>query len=341
MLRKWISRLATPLGAGASVLMITAMMVGVYIVYAHANVGPLSAVHTTGTMLGGYNSHADFQQECTHCHGPIHCIIDNRCQSCHVDVAEQRAQAIGLHGLLPVTSECQSCHTEHQGPDAQITTFAFNNVDHALLSGFSLAEHKTDYFGQPLTCESCHQLGQYGPENLDCATCHINHAPETMAEHQAQYGPDCLVCHQGQGSLANFDHNQHFVLAGAHTETACEACHRDHLYAGTPQACEACHPEPDLHAGQFGLACDRCHTDAAWLPAQLLEHNFPLDHGSDSQQACETCHVTSYAEYPCEICHELGDMQMAHTSLNAVELADCLACHPFGLVESTAVASSQ
>ena len=330
MLRKWITLLATPLGAGASLLMITAVTVGSYILYAHANIGPLTAVHTGETTLGGYNSHAEFQQECTHCHGPIHCVVDNRCQSCHVDVAEQRAEAIGLHGLLPGTSECQSCHLEHQGRETQITIFAFNNVDHTLLADFSLDHHRTGYDGLPLNCESCHQLGQYGPEALDCATCHSDHAPEFMSEHQTQYGVDCVGCHDGHDRLANFDHNQFFPLAGGHTAVACEDCHVDQLYAGTPTDCAACHAEPELHAGQFGLACARCHGDAAWSPAQLTQHMFPLDHGGNGRLECQSCHVISYTQYPCDTCHSPTDMAAAHPELTAAEISDCLSCHPTG-----------
>ncbi|MCB8984249.1 MAG: hypothetical protein H6659_10525 [Ardenticatenaceae bacterium] len=337
MLRKWITSLATPLGAGASLLMMTAVTIGVYILYAHASVGPLSAAHTGETSLGGYNSHADFQQECTHCHGPIHCIVDNRCQNCHVDVAEQRAEALGLHGLLPVTSECQSCHQEHQGRETQITVFAFNNVDHTLLADFSLERHRTDYDGQPLNCESCHQLGQYGPEAMDCATCHVDHAPDFMAQHQNQYGDDCVGCHDGHDRLANFDHNEQFALTGEHTAVACEACHTNQVYAGTPTTCAGCHTEPDLHAGQFGLACERCHSEAGWTPAQLTQHTFPLDHGDDGRLECQACHADAYTQYPCQTCHEDADMAVAHPDLTTEELSDCLSCHPTGLIEGSGI----
>lgn len=328
------------MGVGVALLMITALTVGGYLTTLHDNMGPLTALHPNNQMLGGYSSHAEFEQDCTHCHGPIHCIISESCQDCHIDVATERAEAIGLHGLLPGTGSCQSCHTEHRGRDAQITVFAFNNIDHTLLASYSLDTHQTDYAGRPLTCESCHRLGQFGPENLDCATCHINHAPDYMAEHDALYGPDCLACHNGHDQLANFDHNQSYILTGAHNNAACEACHIDQLYAGTPQACEACHEEPDLHAGQFGLDCGRCHSDTAWSPAELTQHNFPLDHGSDGRQPCESCHVNSYAEYPCEICHDYAEMQTAHTDTGDVALNNCLYCHPTGLVQPTGVISS-
>ncbi|MBK8988675.1 MAG: hypothetical protein IPM39_21825 [Chloroflexi bacterium] len=309
------------------------MMIGGYFIVTHHNIGPLSAVNASGDMLGGYNSHAEFQQECTHCHGPIHCIIDNRCQNCHVDVAEQRAAAFGLHGLLPVTSDCQSCHTEHKGRDAKITVFAFNNVDHTLLADFSLDQHHTGYDGQPLNCESCHHLGQFGQEAIDCVTCHTNHAPDYMAQHQERYGDGCVACHDGHDRLANFDHNQHFVLVGAHAAVACEACHANQTYANTPSACAACHAEPELHIGQFGLECQRCHDAVTWSSAQLTQHTFPLDHGGDGRLPCQTCHVDSYTHYLCHNCHGTADMLVAHAQLTPAETVDCLSCHPTGQID--------
>ena len=63
--------------------------------------GRLSAVNENGETLGGYISHAEFEQECGHCHAPVHCVTDTRCQDCHLDVARQRAEAEGIHGSLP------------------------------------------------------------------------------------------------------------------------------------------------------------------------------------------------------------------------------------------------
>ncbi len=97
--------------------------------------GPLSAaqaaepIATETHQKGGFSSHAEFEQECGHCHAPLHCVTDTKCQDCHMEIAEQRGTTTGLHSRLPGVNECQTCHTEHQGRDASITEFAFHNIE--------------------------------------------------------------------------------------------------------------------------------------------------------------------------------------------------------------------
>lgn len=333
MLRKQIQLLFSPVGIMAALLFSSSLAIGVYKMAAYKNPGPLTAVHAHNEPLGGYAAHAEFEQECTHCHAPIHCITADRCQSCHIEIAEQRTEAIGLHGLLPGTSECQSCHIEHQGREAQITVFTINNIDHNALTGFSLANHQTDYDGQPLDCQSCHQFGRFGAESIDCLTCHIDHNAPFIAEHETQYGANCTGCHDGHDRLANFDHNQIFPLDGAHSDTPCEACHVEQVFAGTPQDCIACHNQPDLHDKTFGQDCMRCHTTASWSPAELRYHLFPLDHGTDGQQECQVCHTDTYTNYPCTLCHEQAETRAAHTEAQTLDTYEnCLDCHPTGQI---------
>jgi hypothetical protein len=98
----------------------------------------------------------------------------------------------------------------------------------------------------------------------------------------------------------------------------------------------ACHEEPDVHAGQFGLDCSRCHTALAWAPAELTRHVFLLDHGDEGELECERCHVASYVEYTCYDCHEPGEMRIDHLLVSDKDgraitaLEDCIECHPTG-----------
>ncbi len=293
--------------------------------------GPLSASQSKGQPLGGFPSHAAFEQQCSHCHAPIHCITDNRCQECHLEVARERAAAEGLHGRLPA-GRCQSCHVEHRGREAIITEFAFANVDHDKLAGFSLAHHRQNFDGSSLTCESCHSQQSYAHETLDCISCHSGAEHDRMAEHIHLFGSDCLACHDGRDRMANFDHNQNYPLEGKHADLQCQECHQDHVFMGTARDCVACHQEPDLHAGQFGLDCARCHTPAAWAPAQLTQHTFHLDHGGQGLLACETCHTQNYAANSCYGCHDHTPQQMAEIHLLAglTDFENCAGCHPTG-----------
>ena len=334
MLRKQIHLLFSPAGILAALLITGSLSVGVYKVAAHKSPGPLTAVRSQNEPLGGYAAHSEFEQECTHCHAPIHCITEERCQSCHIEIVQQRTEAVGLHGLLPGTSECQSCHIEHQGRDAQITVFAFNNIDHDALAGFSLVNHQINFDGESMDCHSCHQLGDFGAEALDCSGCHAVEDTEFTTSHTTQYGTDCASCHDGYDRLANFDHNQIFPLEGQHTDVACESCHIDQCFRGTPQSCVACHEQPGIHDESFGSDCIRCHTATAWSPAELRYHTFPLDHGTDAPQECEVCHANRYTQYPCEACHEVNETRAAHTEEHTLQAYEnCLDCHPTGYIQ--------
>jgi len=295
--------------------------------------GPLSATQRHGTPLGGYAYHAEFEQKCTHCHAPIHCLTEERCQECHQEVARQGMQGDGVHGRLP-SGRCQTCHTEHKGREAIITRFAFANIDHDKLADFSLAQHATNFDGTPLTCESCHSQDRFAAETLDCLTCHAQDNHDFVADHIEQYGTGCVECHDGRDRMANFDHNQLFPLTDGHALAMCDDCHPDHTYAGTPRDCAACHPEPEMHAEQFGLDCIRCHTAAAWTPAQLTQHIFPLNHGNLPDLQCEDCHPTTYTTYTCYSCHDHtpADMEAAHIAagFTADEISACAVCHPTG-----------
>jgi hypothetical protein len=292
--------------------------------------GPLSAAGPGEVEHGGFDSHASFEQECTHCHVPIHCISDSRCQDCHMEVARQRQTATGLHGKLPGTSRCQTCHKEHQGREARITEFAFVNVDHEKLAGFSLVLHQTDYEGNPMTCESCHSHEGFARESLDCLTCHIKADHDGTVERMERYGTECLDCHDGQDRMSDFDHNEWFLLEGGHQDVACETCHVDQVFAGTSSNCSDCHEEPEMHAAQFGVDCVRCHTPGAWAPAELKQHNFDLAHGGEGLLDCRDCHEQSYVLYTCDGCHYPDEMKLAHTEKETSGQDGCADCHVTG-----------
>ncbi|MGD1993626.1 MAG: hypothetical protein PVI59_10560 [Anaerolineae bacterium] len=294
--------------------------------------GPLSDAHPRNERLGGYHSHAEFEQECLHCHAPIHCLSASRCQECHLEIARQRGEAQGLHGILPGTDKCQTCHTEHRGRDAVISRVAFVNVDHGQLTGFDLARHEIGYGGEPMTCADCHGEGQFAAERVDCITCHAGADPAFVAQHQEEFGGDCIGCHDGQNPYRDFDHAQVFALDGAHAEAACADCHQAQTYAEAAPECVVCHAEPPVHAGLFGIDCSRCHLTSAWSPTELTRHVFHLDHGGQGPVACETCHPETYVETTCDGCHEHSPEQIEalHAAEGLTELAPCAGCHPTG-----------
>ena len=302
----------------------------------YLNPGPISATQGSGKAIDGFHSHAEFENECLHCHQPVHCLTASRCQECHHDVAEQRANTEGLHGLLPGTDRCQTCHQEHKGRDAEITNVPMINFDHLAVTGFSLEHHETDFEGNPLTCESCHGQERFSATDMDCAECHLEYDAVYAADHSERFGGECLVCHDGVDRMRDFDHAAVFVREGKHGELTCEDCHTEGVFAGMSGDCASCHEEPDIHAGHFGTDCVRCHVSEGWSPAQLTQHTFMLDHGDEGQLECTSCHVANYTTYACDTCHADGDMQTAHITENVIESSESLAagqcseCHPTG-----------
>lgn len=57
-----------------------------------------------------------------------------------------------------------------------------------------------------------------------------------------------------------------FPIDGAHAKIACEQCHVNAKYAGTPRDCVACHRDP--HNPTLGRQCAACHTTNVWKPAK-------------------------------------------------------------------------
>jgi hypothetical protein len=69
-----------------------------------------------------------------------------------------------------------------------------------------------------------------------------------------------------------FDHGKEtgFALSGAHGKLACEACHRQPPdEVKLKQDCLSCHEKDDVHLGQYGRQCDRCHSTVSWKGARV------------------------------------------------------------------------
>ena len=328
------------LGCGSALLLV--LILGSYLYLRGGgpfSPGHLSGAEKPGTSLGGFASHLAFEQQCNRCHQPWLGIEATRCERCHEDVTDQRLARTGLHGKFADVGYCQSCHTEHEGVEVEITHFDFALFDHARLTPFSLAKHALDYDGSQLVCAACHLEGNYTAAAVDCAGCHQQADGAFMAEHDRLFGPDCLACHDGVDAMSDFDHDSQFVLAGQHTALDCLACHVDQHYGDIATECSGCHEEPALHAGQFGLDCARCHQEDAWQPARLQQHTFPLDHGDEGEQECLVCHEAAYTEVTCYGCHAHREEEMRsyHLAIDIPEFADCIACHPTGIRDEVEV----
>ena len=299
--------------------------------------GPVTGVKQQGVTLQGFSSHADFEKTCRYCHQPLKTTLGELCLTCHTEIASELTDAKGFHTQLQNAARCHLCHSDHHGRDFNPTLAALEFFDHEF-ARFSLVHHQENYDGTPMACSDCHIQEDYGGvDDTVCQDCHGEHNAAFIQKHMVDFGAACQDCHDGVDRMSGFDHAKVFSLDGEHAELECVACHAGQRFTGTPTQCVQCHAEPEIHAGLFGLECDACHTAAAWLPATLLEHSFPLQHGledNDTATACATCHMTSYSEYTCYGCHEHQPDETARKHLeegiSAVELPACVECHPGG-----------
>lgn len=228
------------------------------------------------------------------------------CQTCHqqIDAVFIQAHAINYG------KECLACHdgVDRFGKTFSHEAFPFRlNGKHAQVDCVSChvnARTVTDFASTPQDCFSCHQQDD---------------------AHLGRFGADCGACHSPEAwKPAKFDHNlAAFKLEGEHAEVACEDCHQNGVYEGTPTDCYSCHVNDDEHGGRFGTDCGSCHTPTDWENA-TFDHNtsiFPLG-GAHVNVACEKCHTTQFAGTPttCVGCH--AD-PVFHLGLFGTECASC------------------
>ncbi len=309
--------------------------------------GPLSAQAVRQVKLGGFASHAAFENDCSQCHTPMRGVEAVRCEACHADIGAERAGRTGLHGRLVGGERCGTCHLDHRGRAFDTAAAGLANFDHAT-TGFSLARHAENYDGSAMDCAACHTAAGYAVGPTTCYDCHAGHAGQEMADHQQAFGADCTACHDGVDKTSKFDHAKtHFPLEGAHSTLACLACHQgSSALQDTPVACGGCHAEPQVHAGEFSTQCDECHSTSAWKPARLagaaFDHaktRFHLDTHRRNYDGrpftCGACHagaggkisdITRFSDQACVNCHVQGQAAFMTKHLQTFGRG-CRDCH--------------
>lgn len=255
----------------------------------------------TGFALQG--AHASVP--CAQCHfGNRYKGTPQQCAACHAPDDVHR----GERG-----ERCAGCHTEK--------TWKTASFDHLQQTGFALQGAHAQ-----LACQGCHRSGNLKePLPKDCRGCHAG-----QDAHAGRFGNDCARCHASERwRPALFDHTRdtRWPLTDSHAGLACHACHTANLATQKlSQQCASCHRANDVHAGQLGLDCARCHSSAGWSRDVRFDHDFtdfPLV-GMHVVVPCEQCHATrAYrsVEHDCYTCHRQNDVH--HDSLGR----DCAQCH--------------
>jgi hypothetical protein len=275
-----------------------------------------------------------------------------RCEQCH------RA---GKLEKIPFAA-CRDCHAK----DPHQSQFGNDCGSCHNVSGFkpAILDHQTTRY--PLTgkhaavaCAKCHVAGGsnasvlYKPMKTACADCHKD-------AHFGQFAKACEKCHSTEGfdrGTLGFDHQRDssYKLEGAHASVKCEACHKKETaqfpagagesvrFRPLSQECASCHQ--DLHAGQLGTDCRKCHDVVRFKPAPGFTHEtarFSLK-GLHETVACDKCHppgkvtlagqvldspLYKPSETKCGACHRSFDHSRTAYPLTGKHAGrDCGVCH--------------
>jgi hypothetical protein len=301
--------------------------------------GTLSAA-TKARSLGGVSSHSQLTS-CEACHSAPWAgqSMADKCLACHANVAAEVSAGTGLHGRLlgkGAAPTCRGCHTEHHGANGPLTV-TDNTFPHDR-TGYSLRGHN-GLEGTRVRCVDCHPKGLASFDPASCSACHTQRDAAFMAKHNAEFGTQCLLCHNGSGgNLGDFDHNKlPFKLTGKHADVPCAKCHSNTgsiaAFKSAPRDCYACHAKDDKHNGTFGQQCGGCHSTETWKNATFDHTVFPINHGNRGQNStCQTCHPTDLKTYTCFGCHQhsAANVVNEHEGKPLSALTDCIQCHRGG-----------
>lgn len=197
-------------------------------------------------------------------HWPLagaHARVD--CHACHRPNAatlKLATDCIDCHRASDVHSgklgaQCAQCHS----PEGWRKSLQF---DHDLTDFPLVGLHVV------VPCEQCHVTRAFKDTGKECYSCH-----QADDKHHGSLGRECARCHSPNGwRIWEFDHGKEtgFALAGAHRKLACANCHKqppDKVKLGSD--CASCHAQDDVHLGQYGRQCERCHSTATFKGARL------------------------------------------------------------------------
>jgi hypothetical protein len=102
-----------------------------------------------------------------------------------------------------------------------------------------------------------------------------------------------------------------FRLEGMHQTVACEACHVNGQFKGTPRTCYDCHwvrRKDDRFQTRLGSQCEQCHRPTSWSAVQW-------DHAGQAGVVLNQDH----RQIPCESCHRSATFRASSVA--------CASCH--------------
>ncbi len=244
------------------------------------------------------------------------------CASCHNGTIATGVNA----NHIPVTQECDTCHT----PNA--TGWTPTSFDHAnnTATACSTCHNGVNATGKPAnhipiiaeTCDGCHRPNVGGWTDI------------LSVDHGLVQG-SCASCHNGSITLGK---NPRHI---ASTEL-CEACHITTAFVPADNvnhdevlgSCNVCHEgtiatgKPVNHPATTNM-CDACHSPGVWKPVVVVDHNEVIGscarcHDGIIAQAKNVGHIPS-SDF-CGGCHNTQKFTPARVDHSEVT-DNCIACH--------------
>lgn len=222
------------------------------------------------------------------------------CEACHWDRRQddRYRTLLGMH--------CGDCHTPFGWKKLKA-----NSWDHGRQAGFPLSGiHRT------MDCDNCHPGAMFNRQAvLDCYACHREQYQQAANHGAANYSIDCRQCHFSQTTWKNaLTAHTTFPLLGRHMAAACLDCHKNDVYAGTPQVCVSCHladydktQNPNHRLAGYSSDCVSCHGSSAqsWNNAAVNHDQYWPLLGAHKTLLCDQCHATGYnLPRDCFGCHK-------------------------------------
>lgn len=263
--------------------------------------------------------------------------LGSNCASCHSDSSwkstkfDHSATRFPLKGKH-ASATCESCHPDQRYEKTPRDCFSCHQLDD---------KHKGS---NGRSCENCHTTSKWSAVSFDhsktrfplsgrhaqisCNACHTGGGTPTKLPltcischkqddtHKGANGTKCESCHNARSwKQATFDHSKEtqFPLRGAHAKATCQNCHKpDAPTRKIAMSCYSCHQKDDVHKGQEGRSCEKCHNEVSWSGKVKFDHGltkFPLV-GLHAATPCEECHRSAaYQDAPveCGACHKKDD----------------------------------
>ncbi len=320
-----------PQGMLLAVLSLGLVVLLVYLDWGQRSPGPLAAAHFQEQKLRG-------SAGCYHCHGDEKTSMTASCLACHQSIQLQLDQSAGIHGTLQdgLEQQCHTCHTDHHGHNFSM----LGERSWTLASLPPVAEYKHDGLDFQLSgkhleleCKDCHQdadlpvLAKGKPRFLgqsqDCVHCHEDPHDGKLA--------DCADCHGQEHSftsVANFEHDERFLLQDSHAGVACKDCHKQEedfsidnvAERKKVRACADCHNSP--HMQDFSQDCSSCHQVAH------ADFNDPaIKFSVDDHEQTGFSLQAPHKDLECKQCHNSEQETAFSSRYSGRQAEDCQACH--------------